>query len=130
MFEVCVEHTFAAGHALRDYYGKCENVHGHNYRVQVRVVGPELDKTGMLVDFVLLKRLLRGATDRMDHQFLNELEPFDRINPSAENIARYLFDEISGKLRLENAAELEEVKVWETDIQFAVYRRDSSAAKR
>jgi 6-pyruvoyltetrahydropterin/6-carboxytetrahydropterin synthase len=130
MFEVCVEHTFAAGHALRDYYGKCENVHGHNYRVQVRVVGTELDKTGMLVDFVLLKRLLRGATERMDHQFLNELEPFDRINPSAENIARYLFDEISGKLRLENAAELEEVKVWETDIQFAVYRRDRSAAKR
>ncbi len=122
MFEVCVEHTFAAAHALRNYHGKCENVHGHNYKIQVKVTGPELDETGMLVDFVELKRLLRGASERLDHQFLNEIEPFTTVNPSAENIARYLFEEISGKLRSENAAELEEVKVWETDIQFACYR--------
>jgi 6-pyruvoyltetrahydropterin/6-carboxytetrahydropterin synthase len=122
MFEVSVEHTFAAAHALRNYHGKCENVHGHNYKVQVRVIGPELDETGMLVDFVELKRLLRGAVERLDHQFLNEIEPFDEVNPSAENIARYLYEEISGKLHTENAAELNEVKVWETDIQFACYR--------
>ena len=122
MFEVCVEHTFAAAHALRNYHGKCENVHGHNYKVQVKVAGPELDQTGMLVDFVELKRLLRGASERLDHHFLNELEPFDAVNPSAENIAKYLFDEISGNLVTENAAELEEVKVWETDIQYACYR--------
>ena len=122
MFEVCAEHSFAAAHALRNYHGKCENVHGHNYKVQVRVVGPELDETGMLLDFVELKRLLRGATERLDHQFLNETAPFDTVNPSAENIAKYLYDEISGNLRTENAAALHEVKVWETDIQFACYR--------
>jgi 6-pyruvoyltetrahydropterin/6-carboxytetrahydropterin synthase len=122
MFEVSVEHTFAAAHALRNYHGKCENLHGHNYRVQVKVLGPELDEAGMLVDFVELKRLLRGATERLDHHNLNEISPFDAINPSAENIAKYLYEEISGKLRPENAAVLDEVKVWETDIQFACYR--------
>lgn len=122
MFEVCVEHTFAAAHALRNYHGRCENVHGHNYRVQVRVSGPELDESGMLVDFVELKRLLRGISDRLDHQFLNEIDPFQTVNPSAENIAKYLFDELSGNLRSENAAEVEEVTVWETDIQYARYR--------
>ena len=119
MFEVCVEHTFAAAHALRNYHGKCENVHGHNYKVQIRVCGPELDEAGMLADFVILKKLLRAATERLDHQFLNEIEPFTKINPSAENIARYLYDEIHAGLHTENAAELDEVKVWETDIQFA-----------
>ncbi len=122
MFEVCVEHTFAAAHALRNYHGKCENLHGHNYKVQVRVTGSKLDEAGMLVDFAELKRLLRGATGRLDHQNLNELDPFDRINPSAENIAKFLYEEISGNLTRENAAALEEVKVWETDIQYACYR--------
>ncbi len=122
MFEVCAEHSFAAAHALRNYHGKCENLHGHNYRIQVRVAGPELDETGMLLDFVELKRLLRGAAERLDHQFLNEIQPFDTVNPSAENIAKYLFEEIQGNLKTENAAELQEVKVWETDIQYACYR--------
>ena len=122
MFEVSVEQTFAAAHALRNYHGKCENVHGHNYRVQVRVSGPELDASGMLVDFVELKRILRGAIERLDHQFLNEIAPFDDINPSAENIARYFFDAVHQNLRSETAAEVDEVKVWETDIQYASYR--------
>src|SRR5277367_5050595 len=111
MFEVCVEHTFAAAHALRDYYGKCENLHGHNYRVQVTVRGAELDHAGILVDFSLLKRLLREVTGRLDHQNLNDLPPFDAVNPSAENIARYVYDEIRGRLQPKNAAELDEVKV-------------------
>jgi 6-pyruvoyltetrahydropterin/6-carboxytetrahydropterin synthase len=122
MFEVSVEQTFAAAHALRNYHGKCENVHGHNYRVQVRVSGPELDDAGMLVDFVELKRLLRGAIERLDHQFLNEVAPFDDVNPSAENIARYFFDEIHRSLRTDTAASVDEVRVWETDIQYASYR--------
>jgi 6-pyruvoyltetrahydropterin/6-carboxytetrahydropterin synthase len=125
MFEVCVEHTFAAAHALRNYHGKCENLHGHNYRVQVKVTGPELDTTGMLVDFVELKRLLRGVAERLDHQNLNEISPFDQVNPSAENIAKYLFEEINGRLKTEHAAVLNEVKVWETDIQSAAYRAPS-----
>lgn len=122
MFEVSVEHSFAAAHALRNYHGKCENLHGHNYRVVIRVSGPELDEAGMLVDFSVLKRLLRGAIEPLDHQNLNETAPFDTINPSAENIAKHLYQEIRNGLHTANAAELDEVKVWETDIQFACYR--------
>ncbi|HVW08669.1 MAG TPA: 6-carboxytetrahydropterin synthase QueD [Bryobacteraceae bacterium] len=128
MFEVAVEHTFAAGHALREYRGKCENVHGHNYRVQVVVRGEKLDRIGMLADFVELKRALRNTCEPMDHVFLNEMPPFDTVNPTAENMAVY----IAGKLQeaLGGGAvpvEVAEVKVWETDIQSATYRPARSA---
>ena len=98
MFEVSVEETFAAGHALRNYKGKCENVHGHNYRVQVTVEGDELNSIGLLVDFADIKKLVRAIVGRLDHQFLNDLAPFDAINPSAENMARYFYDEITSGL--------------------------------
>ena len=91
MFEVSVEQTFAAGHALRNYRGKCENVHGHNYRLLVTVKGEKLDETGLLVDFIELKRVTREIIDRLDHQFINDIPPFDVLNPSAENIAPFLF---------------------------------------
>ena len=99
MFEVTIEETFAAGHALRNYRGKCENVHGHNYRCQVTLEGRELDSIGLLVDFVELKRVVHAVLDRMDHQWLNEFSPFDVLNPSAENIARYIYDEVCQGLR-------------------------------
>src|SRR5207244_3406075 len=114
MFEVTVEETFAAGHALRGYRGKCENVHGHNYRVQLTLEGPELDAIGLLVDFVEVKRLIHGVVDRLDHRFINDLEPFDVLNPSAENLAKYFYDEIS--VKLSPPVRLEQVKIWETDI--------------
>ena len=120
MFEICVEHTFAAAHALRNYRGKCENVHGHNYRVQVGMEGAELDENGMLYDFTELKRRLRATSEYLDHQFLNDLKPFDVINPSAENLARFIFEEI--QKGLENSS-LAYVKVWETDTSCATYRR-------
>jgi 6-pyruvoyltetrahydropterin/6-carboxytetrahydropterin synthase len=122
MFEVSVEHTFAAGHALRNYKGKCENVHGHNYRVQVVVRGETLDETGMLADFVELKRLLRAISEPLDHVFLNDFEPFRTQNPSAENIARYICEKMREGLKQSNPVEIAEVKVWETDIQSATYR--------
>ena len=122
MFEVSVEHTFAAGHALRNYKGKCENVHGHNYRIQVVVRGEELDATGMLADFVELKRLLRDICEPMDHVFLNDMEPFTELNPSAENMARYVCERLQSGMKQENPVEVAEVKVWETDIQSATYR--------
>jgi len=122
MFEVSVEHTFAAGHALRNYKGKCENVHGHNYRVQVVVRGETLDQTGMLADFVELKRLLRAIAEPLDHVFLNDIEPFRTENPSAENIARYICEKMQQGLEQSNPVEIAEVKVWETDIQSATYR--------
>jgi len=122
MFEVTVEETFAAGHALRNYKGKCENVHGHNYRVQVTLSGPELDSIGLLVDFVVVKKLMQTAVDRLDHQYLNDLAPFDVLNPSAENMAKYFYDEISGGLGQSTPVQLDQVRVWETDTSSATYR--------
>jgi 6-pyruvoyltetrahydropterin/6-carboxytetrahydropterin synthase len=125
MFEVTVEQTFAAGHALREYKGKCENVHGHNYRVQVTVEGGQLNRIGLLVDFVELKRVVREVVDRLDHQFINDLEPFTVLNPSAENMAKYFYDEVSHRMNqpgFDTSARISQIKIWETDTSIAVYR--------
>jgi 6-pyruvoyltetrahydropterin/6-carboxytetrahydropterin synthase len=122
MFEVTVEETFAAGHALRNYKGKCENVHGHNYKLQVTLEGPKLDDIGLLVDFVEIKRAMHTVVDRLDHQFLNELPPFDALNPSAENIAKYIYEELSRGLTGGNGVRVSAVKLWETDTSSATYR--------
>lgn len=125
MFEVTVEQTFSAGHSLREYRGKCENVHGHNYRIQVTVEGEKLNRIGLLVDFVELKRAVRHVVERLDHQFINDLEPFTTVNPSAENLAKYLYDEVSQLLDLtssEQPVRISQIKVWETDTSIAVYR--------
>ena len=129
MFEVAVEHTFAAGHALRNYRGKCENVHGHNYRVQVVVRGEKLDQAGMLADFVELKRLLRAISEPLDHVFLNDIDPFDKVNPSAENMALYICEKMQEGIRQDNPVEVVEVKVWETDIQSATYRPPATSLR-
>jgi 6-pyruvoyltetrahydropterin/6-carboxytetrahydropterin synthase len=123
MFEVSVEQTFAAGHALRDYKGKCENVHGHNFKVQVTIEGERLDGTGLLVDFIDVKDKMREVIARLDHQFLNDVPPFDVQNPSAENIAVYFCTEMADGLKAAPVpVRIREVKVWETDIQSATYR--------
>jgi 6-pyruvoyltetrahydropterin/6-carboxytetrahydropterin synthase len=126
MFEICVEYTFAAGHALRGYKGKCENVHGHNYRVQVMVAGEQLDSTGLLMDFVDLRKGIEGLVERLDHRFLNDLPPFDRVNPSAENMAKYFCDELEPQVR-EHGLRIQAVTVWETDTTSATYRPNSPA---
>ncbi|MBK9167890.1 MAG: 6-carboxytetrahydropterin synthase QueD [Bryobacterales bacterium] len=120
MFEVCVEETFAAGHALRGYKGKCENVHGHNYRIQLAVEGPELNDIGLLVDFGDVKRAVREVVGRLDHQFINDLQPFDTINPSAENLARYFYDEV--RARLDERFRIRHARIYETDTAWATYR--------
>jgi len=128
MFEVSVEHTFSAGHALRNYRGKCENVHGHNYRVQITLRGEKLDSVGMLADFVELKRLLRAISEPLDHVFINDIEPFRELNPTAENMALYFCQKLQEGLKLEVPVEVAEVKVWETDIQCATYRPAAPSA--
>jgi 6-pyruvoyltetrahydropterin/6-carboxytetrahydropterin synthase len=122
MFEVSVEQTFAAGHALRNYHGKCENVHGHNYKVRITVAGERLDETGLLVDFVEVKRAMAAAIEYLDHRFINDLAPFDVINPSAENIAKYFYDRVREGLNEGDRVRISKVKVWETDTSSAVYR--------
>jgi 6-pyruvoyltetrahydropterin/6-carboxytetrahydropterin synthase len=123
MFQVSVEETFSAGHALRGYKGKCENPHGHNYRVRVTLEGPQLDSIGLLVDFTHLKHVMRGIINGLDHQFMNDLDAFRTINPSAENLAKYFYDEVKRQLKeLPPGAGITEIVVWETDTTRAQYR--------
>jgi 6-pyruvoyltetrahydropterin/6-carboxytetrahydropterin synthase len=126
MCQVSVEETFSAGHALRGYRGKCENPHGHNYRVRVTLEGPQLDSIGLLCDFTQLKQVMREIIGGLDHQFMNDLEPFRTVNPSAENMAKYFYEQISKQLKdLPAGARVTDTIVWETDTTSAQYRPGS-----
>jgi len=123
MFEITVEADFSSGHYLRNYHGKCENPHGHNYRVLVTLAGAELDDTGLLLDFKVLKTLLKPLVNYLDHRMINELPPFTEINPSAENLARYFFQETSRELREQTGGRVfvKDCTIFETDTSFARY---------
>jgi 6-pyruvoyltetrahydropterin/6-carboxytetrahydropterin synthase len=123
MFEVTVEAGFSSGHYLRNYQGKCENPHGHNYRVLVTLVGAELDETGLLLDFKLLKNLLKPVVEYLDHKMINDLEPFTELNPSAENLARYFYQETARELSQMTLGrvQVKDCTVFETDTSFARY---------
>ena len=125
MFEVAVEHEFSAGHALRGYQGKCENIHGHNYKIQIVVAGEKLDSIGLLMDFKNIRTQIHSTADRLDHQFLNELPPFDEINPSAENLAKYFFEEIQQVYQNGNL-NVKSVTVWESNKTWATYHLNES----
>lgn len=121
MYEVMIEEEFSAAHALRGYRGKCENLHGHNYKVEVYVRGEHLDNVGMLVDFTQLKFVTRELIRALDHQNLNELKPFDvELNPSAENLASFFLHQLASKMDNERAR-IYKVRVWETSTSSATY---------
>jgi 6-pyruvoyltetrahydropterin/6-carboxytetrahydropterin synthase len=123
MFEVSVDEQFAAAHNLRNYKGKCENLHGHNYKVRITLAGPQLDEVGLLYDFVHLKQVIQGVIRALDHKYLNELKPFDVLNPSAENIAKHIYDETSKQMhQTPNGAGISSITVWESDVTAATYR--------
>ncbi len=121
MYSVRIEDTFAAAHFLERYHGKCERLHGHNYRVRVTARGSGLDEGGMLVDFGDLKAALRRVTAELDHTSLNDHGAFSDGSPSAERIARFIFERMSQELP---AAGLAMVEVFETDINRATYEPD------
>lgn len=123
MYEVTVDAGFSSGHYLRNYRGKCENPHGHNYKVRVTLAGAELDSAGLLLDFKLLKQVMRPIIERVDHRMLNDLEPFTELNPSAENLARYFFDETNLQLKDMTAGRVrvKDCTIWETDTTTATY---------
>ena len=123
MFELTVEREFSSGHYLRNYRGRCENPHGHNYKVRITLSGAELDEAGLLLDFKLLKQVMRPVIDRIDHQMLNDLEPFTTINPSAENIARYFYAQTSHQLAemTQGRVRVKDCTIWETDTTSATY---------
>lgn len=123
MFEITVQAGFSSGHFLRDYHGKCENPHGHNYRVLVTLVGEQLESNGLLLDFKLLKQVLRPTVQYLDHNMINDLEPFTTVNPSAENLAKYFFDRTAAELRdmTNGRVRVKDCTIWETDTSFARY---------
>jgi 6-pyruvoyltetrahydropterin/6-carboxytetrahydropterin synthase len=123
LFEVTVEHSFAAGHYLRNYKGKCENPHGHNYKVLVTLQGQELDKAGLLLDFKDLKSAIKAVVARLDHQMINDIAPFTEINPSAENLARYFYQEANVLLKSASNGRVwvKAVTMFETDVTNATY---------
>lgn len=123
MFELTVERGFSSGHYLRNYKGKCENPHGHNYKVLITLCGSELDAAGLLLDFRDLKQVMRPVIDRIDHQMLNDLEPFTTINPSAENLARYFYQETSRQLSemTGGRVRVKDCTIYETDTTTATY---------
>lgn len=123
MFEVTVEAHFSSGHYLRDYHGKCENPHGHNYRVLVTLQGAELESNGLLLDFKVLKDILKPVVNYLDHQMINDLEPFLTVNPSAENLARYFFDRTNEQLSAVTSGRVrvKQSTIFETDTSQATY---------
>jgi 6-pyruvoyltetrahydropterin/6-carboxytetrahydropterin synthase len=123
MYEVTVEADFSSGHYLRNYRGKCENPHGHNYKVRVTLQGSELDQAGLLLDFKLLKQVMRPVVERIDHQMLNDLVPFTELNPSAENIAKFFYDQTNEQLAemTKGRVRVKDCTIWETDTTTATY---------
>jgi 6-pyruvoyltetrahydropterin/6-carboxytetrahydropterin synthase len=123
MYEVRVEREFSSGHYLRNYRGKCENPHGHNYKVQITLRGETLDVSGLLLDFKDLKHVMRPVIERLDHQMLNEIAPFTEINPSAENLAKYFYDETNQQLEslTSGRVRVKDCTIYETDTTTATY---------
>ena len=120
MYRLMVESVFAAAHQLRGYEGKCEGLHGHNWRVQMMIKTDRLNYIGLGIDFKVLKNVLNEVPSQLDHSFLNDLAPFASRNPSSENLSRYIFEESAKRLKGEQVA-VEWVRVWESDTACAQY---------
>jgi len=111
---------FAAAHSLREYKGACQRLHGHNWKVEVEAEANELDEIGIAIDFKTLKKYTKQIISQLDHQYLNEISPFDMLNPTAENISRYFYQELNKLLRNEKA-NVVAVTIWETERASARY---------
>ncbi len=123
MYRLMIKTSFAAAHNLINYQGDCENLHGHNWRVEVVVAAKELDKAGLGIDFKVLKKQTNSLLDELDHKYLNDLTPFKNDSPSSENISRYLFERLSETLNNENII-VEKINVWESENACASYSID------
>lgn len=120
MYKLKVVTSFAAAHNLNNYQGECENLHGHNWRVEVTVIARELDKAGLGIDFKILKAQTKELLNRLDHKYLNELDCFAGQSPSSENISRFLYQELGKELDNGNV-KVDMVTVWESDAACASY---------
>jgi 6-pyruvoyltetrahydropterin/6-carboxytetrahydropterin synthase len=120
MYQLKITSNFASAHNLMHYQGDCENLHGHNWKVDVSVTAKDLDKSGLGIDFKKLKAETKTLLKTLDHKYLNELEPFKGVSPSSENIARYIYQELSRTLN-NNNIKVESITVWESDFARAKY---------
>ena len=122
-YEVMIERNFSSAHQLRGYKGKCENLHGHNYRVEIYARGEELNNIGLLIDFVELKAASDEIVKYLDHRNINELPPFDELQPSAENLAKYVLERVSGRVS-DDRVQIYKVRCFETPTSVATYQTD------
>ncbi len=122
MYEITIEAHFSAAHRLRQYDGECERLHGHNWKVQVSVASQKLNELGMVMDFRELKGKTNTLMDEFDHQYLNEVPPFTELNPTTENIARYIFDKLSKTINTD-FIRVTRVTTWESETCWASYEK-------
>ncbi len=120
MYDLQIEAQFSAAHQLRGYKGKCENLHGHNWRIQITVSSDKLNDIGIVIDFHDLKAMASEAISSLDHSFLNEVFPFTEINPSSENIARWIHESLKKKIEAMDC-NISSVTVWENETASATY---------
>ncbi|MFH0762316.1 MAG: 6-carboxytetrahydropterin synthase QueD [Candidatus Omnitrophota bacterium] len=116
MFNVKVEGNFSSAHNLRAYKGKCESLHGHNWKVEAEAQSRRLDKAGMVIDFKILKKRLYDCLEELDHKYLNKIPYFKKVNPTSENIAKYIYDTLKRRLK-----DIKSVTVWENNASCAIY---------
>lgn len=123
MYEITIQIQFSSAHRLRQYDGECERLHGHNWKVEISVKSKKLNELGMVMDFKGLKSKAKLIMDRLDHQYLNDIPPFTEINPTTENISKFIFDELS-KMINNSDVKVSKVKIWESDTCYASYEPD------
>lgn len=121
MYRLMIESSFASAHQLRGYKGKCENLHGHNWKVQVFVDAERLNEIDIAIDFHDLKKMTNEILSELDHKFINDIYPFTKKNPSSENIARWIYESLRDKLTPYKNIKISAVTVWESDTASATY---------
>ena len=121
MFLIKVMCDFSSAHSLRNYPGDCARFHGHNWKVKVEVKSEKLDDSGMVLDFRVLKKYTKAIISRLDHRYINDVEPFTKINPTAENICKYIFDNLNDKFN-SLGFKLYKVTLWENDNASTTYK--------
>ncbi|MDF2564565.1 MAG: queuosine biosynthesis protein QueD [Massilibacillus sp.] len=124
MYELTVIVEFEAAHRIVDYPGKCNRLHGHNWSVEVTVKGKNLNELGMLIDFKELKKEVNKTIDKLDHVYLNELDSFVEDNPTAENIAKYIYEQLEISPLFVNDIKVKMIKVWESQKSAVTYSKD------
>ena len=125
MFELTIHVNFEAAHYINNYSGKCQRLHGHNSKVEVNIYGNKLDELGMLIDFRDLKTTVNKIMDKLDHYCLNDIEPFCKINPTAENIAKYIYEQLIETRQFEQDVKMRSVRIWESPNSAAAYSQEA-----